>query len=90
LISRSTSRSWINQIEIWFSILVRELLRRGNFTSKDHLKQRIETFLACVNATMAKPFSWTMKRKPLSRASCCRPRADLLGVPNGDCMSCRQ
>src|SRR6516165_10787948 len=30
--------SWLNQIEIWFSILVRKLLRRGNFTSKDHLK----------------------------------------------------
>jgi hypothetical protein len=34
--------SWINQIEIWFSILVRKLLRRGNFTSKEHLQQRIE------------------------------------------------
>ena len=58
--------SWINQIEIWFSILVRKLLRRGNFTSKDHLKQRIEAFLAYFNATMAKPFSWTMKGKPLA------------------------
>ena len=28
--------SWINQVEIWFSILVRKLLRRGNFTSKAH------------------------------------------------------
>jgi len=37
--------SWINQIEIWFSILVRKLLRRGNFTSKAHLKQRIEAFI---------------------------------------------
>ena len=58
--------SWLNQIEIWFSILVRKLLRRGNFTSKDHLKQRIEAFLAYFNATMAKPFSWTMKGKPLA------------------------
>jgi hypothetical protein len=57
--------SWINQIEIWFFILVRKLLRRGNFTSKDHLKQRIKAFLAYFNATMAKPFSWTMKGKPL-------------------------
>ena len=57
--------SWINQIEIWFSILVRKLLRRGNFTSKDHLQQRIEGFIAYFNATMAKPFSWTMKGKPL-------------------------
>ncbi len=57
--------SWINQIEIWFSILVRKLLRRGNFTSKAHLQQRIEGFIAYFNATMAKPFSWTMKGKPL-------------------------
>jgi transposase len=57
--------SWINQIEIWFSILVKKLLRRGNFTSKDHLQQRIEGFIAYFNATMAKPFRWTMKGKPL-------------------------
>jgi transposase len=58
--------SWINQIEIWFSILVRKLLRRGNFTSKAHLQQRIESFIAHFNATMAKPFRWTMKGKPLA------------------------
>ena len=57
--------SWINQIEIWFSILVRKLLRRGNFTSKEHLQQRIEGFITYFNATMAKPFRWTMKGKPL-------------------------
>ena len=57
--------SWINQIEIWFSILVSKLLRRGNFTSKQHLQQRIESFIAYFNATMAKPFRWTMKGKPL-------------------------
>jgi hypothetical protein len=38
--------SWINQVEIWFSVLVRKLLRRSNFTSKAHLKQRIEAFIA--------------------------------------------
>jgi transposase len=57
--------SWLNQIEIWFSILVRKLLRRGNFTSKQHLQQRIENFIAYFNATMAKPFRWTSKGKPL-------------------------
>jgi hypothetical protein len=56
--------SWLNQIEIWFSILVRKLLRRGNFTSKQHLQQRIKSFIAHFNATMAKPFRWT-KGKPL-------------------------
>src|SRR5476649_2336065 len=57
--------SWINQIKIWFSILVRKLLRRGNFASKDHLQRRIEGFIAYFNTTMAKPFRWTMKGKPL-------------------------
>lgn len=57
--------SWINQIEIWFSILVRKLLRRGNFTSKEHLQRRIEDFIAYFNETMAKPFRWTMDGKPL-------------------------
>ena len=57
--------SWINQVEIWFSILVRKLLRRGSFTSKEHLQQRIESFIAYFNATMAKPFRWTMGGKAL-------------------------
>jgi hypothetical protein len=57
--------SWLNQIEVWFSILVRKLLRRGNFTSKEHLQQRIESFIGYFNATMANPFRWTIKGKPL-------------------------
>jgi hypothetical protein len=58
--------SWLNQIEIWFSILVRKLIRRGNFASKDMLKTRIEQFIAYFNATMAKPFRWTYAGKPLA------------------------
>ena len=38
--------SWLNQIEIWFSILARKLLRRGSFTSQQDLKERIERFIA--------------------------------------------
>ena len=44
--------SWISQIEIRFSILVRKLPRRGNFTSKEHLQQRIESFITCFNTAM--------------------------------------
>ena len=58
--------SWLNQIEIWFSILVRKLLRRGNFVSKEQLRTRIEQFISYFNATMAKPFRWTMNEKPLA------------------------
>lgn len=57
--------SWLNQIEIWFSILVRKLLRRGNFLSKDDLKHNIQAFIAYFNQTMAKPFRWTYQGKPL-------------------------
>ena len=58
--------SWLNQIEIWFSILARKLLRRGNFATKKELRTRIEQFIAYFNATMAKPFRWTMGAKPLT------------------------
>lgn len=57
--------SWLNQIEIWFSIIVRKLLRRGSFESKDHLKRRIEDFIAYFNKTLAKPFRWTMRGRAL-------------------------
>ncbi len=59
--------SWLNQIEIWFSILARKLLRRGNFASKKALRTKIEQFIAYFNETMAKPFRWTMEAKPLTR-----------------------
>ena len=58
--------SWLNQIEIWFSILVRKLLRRGNFATKKDLRTKIEQFITYFNATMAKPFRWTMDAKPLT------------------------
>jgi len=58
--------SWLNQIEIWFSILVRKLLRRGSFCSQADLKARILEFINYFNHTMAKPFKWTYKGKPLT------------------------
>ncbi len=58
--------SWLNQIEIWFSILVRKLLRRASFTSQADLKARILEFIAYFNRTMAKPFQWTYKGKALT------------------------
>lgn len=58
--------SWMNQIEIWFSILVRKLLRRGNFTSLADLRNKILAFIEYYNCTMAKPFKWTYKGKALT------------------------
>ena len=57
--------SWLNQIEIWFSILVRKVLRRGNFCSTDDLRQKVLAFIAYCNKTMAKPFKWTYEGKVL-------------------------
>jgi DDE superfamily endonuclease len=58
--------SWLNQIEIWFSILVRKLLRRASFTHTTDLKTQILAFIAYFNRTMAKPFQWTYKGKALT------------------------
>ena len=58
--------SWMNQIEIWFSILVRKLLKRGNFTSVQDLKAKVLAFIDYFNQTMAKPFKWTYQGKALS------------------------
>ena len=58
--------SWMNQIEIWFSILVRKLLKRGNFTSIEHLIAKVLAFIEYYNRTMAKPFKWTYKGKALA------------------------
>ena len=58
--------SWLNQIEIWFSILVRKLLRRASFVSTDDLRERLLAFIAYFNRTMAKPFKWTYTGRPLA------------------------
>ena len=58
--------SWLHQIELWCSILVRRVLQRGNFTSVGDLRERILAFIAYFNKTMAKPFKWTYKGRPLT------------------------
>lgn len=57
--------SWLNQIEIWFSILARRALKRASFTSLDDLRQRLLDFIEYFNAVLAKPFRWTYAGKPL-------------------------
>lgn len=54
----------LNQIAIWFSILVRRLLRRANFTSTLDLQKQIFLLIAYFNETMTKPFKWTYKGNP--------------------------
>lgn len=58
--------SWLNQIEIWLSILVRKLLKRGSFTSVEDLQAKVFAFIDYYNRTMAKPFKWTYQGKALT------------------------
>jgi len=58
--------SWMNQIEMWFSILVRKLLKRASVTSVEDLHAQVLACITYFNATMAKPFKWTYGRQPLS------------------------
>ena len=58
--------SWMNQVELWFSILVRRLLRRSSFCSVDDLRCRILAFINYYNRTMAKVFKWTYAGRPLA------------------------
>ncbi len=51
--------TWLNQVEIWFSILVRRLLTRLSVKSTIELKEKVLDFIVYFNRTMAKPFKWT-------------------------------
>ena len=57
--------SWLNQIEIWLSILVRKVLKRGSFTSVEELEAKVLAFIDYYNDSMAKPFKWTYQGKAL-------------------------
>ena len=61
-----THASWLNQIEIWLSILTRKLRRRGTFLSVEDLQAKVLAFIAYYNRTMAKPFKWTYQGKALA------------------------
>ena len=53
-----TRASWLNQIEIWFSILTRRVLQNGSFTSPQKVREAIDRFLGAYNEAAA-PFEWT-------------------------------
>ena len=66
LVYTPSHTSWLNQVEIWFSILVRRLLKRASCTSVEDLRERVLAFITYFNATLAKPFKWTYKGRPLA------------------------
>lgn len=57
--------SWLNQIEIWFSILARRLLKRSSFMSLDDLRDKTLAFIEYFNKVLGKPFRWTYTGRPL-------------------------
>ena len=60
-----THASWLNQIEIWFGILTRKVVRRGIFKSREELVERLMSFIQAYNRE-ARPFEWTYTGNPLA------------------------
>lgn len=53
--------SWVNQVEIWFSILARRVLRYGSYASPTELSNAVRAFIAHWNRCEAHPFRWTFR-----------------------------
>jgi len=58
--------SWMNQIEVWFGVLAKKVVKRGSFQSTVELKEKITNFIKYFNETMAKPFKWTYQGKAMT------------------------
>jgi transposase len=61
--------SWLNQIEVVFGVITREVIRRGSFTSLEDLRTKLLNFIAYFNRIFAKPFRWTYTGRPLLKAA---------------------
>lgn len=59
--------SWLNQAEIWFSVVVRRALRRGSSPSPESLRDRLLGFVDYFNRTMAKPYRRAFAGQPLTK-----------------------
>jgi transposase len=64
--NKAKHTSWLNQVESWFSIVARRLLKRASFTSVEEREKRALAFIEYFNTTLAKPFKWTYKGRPLT------------------------
>lgn len=60
-----TRASWLNQMELWFSLLVRQLLSKKDFKTIEDLTRQVLQFIEEYNKT-SKPFAWTYKGKLLT------------------------
>jgi hypothetical protein len=61
--------SWLNQVELWFSVLARRFLKRGDFTGPEDFEQRLLAFLEDYNTRHAHPYRWTYTGQPLVRGT---------------------
>ena len=61
--------SWLNQVELWFSVLARRFLKRGDFASAAEFEARLRTYLDDYNAHHAHPYRWTSTGEPLVRST---------------------
>jgi hypothetical protein len=61
--------SWLNQVELWFSVLARRFLKRGDFASGAEFEERLRGFLDKYNEQQAHPYRWTYTGEPLVRGT---------------------
>jgi hypothetical protein len=59
----------VNQVELWFSVLSRRFLKRGDFASAAEFEQRLTAFLETYNTRHAHPYRWTYTGQPLVRGT---------------------
>ncbi len=62
-----TYSSWLNQIEIWFNILTKDVLKGGVWKSRKHLVDQLMLYVKNYNLERSKPFNWTYTGKPLKK-----------------------
>ena len=61
--------SWLNQVELWFSVLARRFLKRGDYASVHDFDTRLTDYLEVYNTHHAHPYRWTYTGQPLVRAT---------------------
>jgi hypothetical protein len=64
-----THGSWLNQVELWFSVFARRFLKRGDFSSMEDFEERLLAFLGVYNQRHAHPYCWTYTGTPLVRGT---------------------
>jgi transposase len=73
--------SWLNQIEIVFGMIMRKVVRRGNYTALSNLKEKLLRFISYFNEVFAKPFRWTFTGRPLQTGGLEKPGRRAVVVP---------